>query len=357
MIAKEQSRWQDLGPYTSYVSNDLRDIVQDADRYYEFLEGEGEDCFENIRNEFMEAALRKLPKISRLVFMDFYSAQVEFPAMTARLPKTELEKSRQWVAWNDQLQIWLSALAETLGNRVKSLIIGPYVFEHTMAYWEERRRKGIHVNERDSLYYIPIWAVDELWQNNRKDLKSISNGLRALYLPIGTSNPETWLNKTSLPSFIESASPNLTHLTIDIKGLTDRSLDGASHLVFGDVFAKFVMPYLHHLDLRGWVFLQDDIERLLLRHAGILRELRLLHNVMVSGEHEALADFGRCRLSLVGVELFNVSDAAHRSANRPVLDDSAFEVHGYSQSRENNEILELRWLTGRPNRIEKLREM
>ena len=191
------------------------------------------------------------------------------------------------------------------GSEIKGITVGPHLFENSMAYWEQRRDKNVLVGMPPS-YHLPLAIIDELWDDSHDQVESAMRALRRLHLSIDVYEfDHAILPRTSLPSLVELAAPSLTHLTLDAKGLirdgTPR--DDLGLLGFEAFFGKLHMPHLVHFDLRGWAYTQAQLQRFLVRHAGPLRELRLIRNVMLEGDVIALADFGGDRLSLIGIEV------------------------------------------------------
>lgn len=74
-------------------------------------------------------------------------------------------------------------------------------------------------------------------------------------------------------------------------------------LSFDLFFQHLSMPNLVRFDLRGWCYMQQEMQQFLAQQARSLRELGLIDNMMVQGTLASLADFPKDRLSLVSVEV------------------------------------------------------
>jgi hypothetical protein len=232
-----------------------------------------------------------------------------------------------------------------------------------MAYWEERRDKTGRVDRAGPSYHLDLAVIDDLWDDYHDEIQSFMRGLRRLHLPVDLyTSKEAALLTTSLPSFLERAAPSITHLTLDAKGLirdgTPR--DDLGLLGFEAFFGKLHMPRLTHFGLLGWVYTQAQLQRFLVRHAGPLRELRLMHNAMLEGDDVALADFGRDKLSLTGIELDWEADRGETLEDVKIRDGlrsslSKPERWLEPQRQSPSFALELRWLGGRSNQIVRAR--
>jgi hypothetical protein len=232
-----------------------------------------------------------------------------------------------------------------------------------MAYWEERRDKTGRVDRAGPSYHLDLAVIDDLWDDYHDEIQSFMRGLRRLHLPVDLyTSKEAALLTTSLPSFLERAAPSITHLTLDAKGLirdgTPR--DDLGLLGFEAFFGKLHMPRLTHFGLLGWVYTQAQLQRFLVRHAGPLRELRLMHNAMLEGDDVALADFGRDKLSLTGIELDWEADRGETLEDVKIRDGlrsslSKPERWLEPQWQSPSFALELRWLGGRSNQIVRAR--
>jgi hypothetical protein len=234
-----------------------------------------------------------------------------------------------------------------------------------MAYWEERRDKTVFVDAARASYHLPLAAMDELWNDYHDEVKSVTRVLHRLHLPIVVDKFDTTtLLETPLPLLVELVAPTLTHLTLDAKGLIQDGIprDDLGLLGFEAFFGKLHIPHLVQFDLRGWAYTQDQLQRFLIQHAGPLRKLRLMHNVMLDGDLNSLADFGCDKLTLVGIELDSGTECEKtfegvkiRGGVTPNLSKPEWWLE--PQWQTHSFALELRWLGGRSNQIVRARPL
>ena len=104
--------------------------------------------------------------------------------------------------------------------------------------------------------------MDDVWVNRTKEETRIISGLRRLSLAFALneyfSERSRWT--TSLLAFVRLAAPNLTHLMLDAKGLTQDGIFCMPAAIQTDLgllgFETFVgqlyIPHLLHFDLHGW---------------------------------------------------------------------------------------------------------
>ena len=233
-----------------------------------------------------------------------------------------------------------------------------------MAYWEERRDKKPFGGMTAPSYHLDLDFIENSWNDDRDEVRNVMRGLHKLNLPIDLIETEkAALLKTPLPSLVEIAAPSLTHLTLDAKGLIQDGIprDNLGSLSFETFFSKLHMPRIVQLDMLGWVYTQAQLQRFLLRHAGSLRELRLMHNLMIEGDVVALADFGRDRMSLTGIELDWRADQREAPEGVKIPDESMSSLSMPErwlkhQCERPCFALELRWLGGHRNQIVRARQ-
>jgi hypothetical protein len=315
----------------------------------------------------LDKLLKTLPSLRNVTLTDFSSICREGLIGRTREMDTHAGTDLFWRSaygyYDDEISTLLFCVSQIRGSDIKSITFGPSLFENSMAYWEERRDKTGMFGRAGPSYHLDLAVIDELWNDYHDEVQGVMRGLRRLHLPIDlyTSDKATLLT-TSFPSFMELAAPSITHLTLDAKGLirdgTPR--DDLGLLGFEAFFGKLHMPRLTHFGLLGWVYTQAQLQRFLVRHAGPLRELRLMHNVMLEGDVVALADFGRDTLSLIGIELDWEADRGETLEDVKIRDGSRSSLSKPErwlepQWQSPSFALELRWLGGRSNQIVRAR--
>ena len=366
--------WQDLTRYSDYRGKGwkgperCRCFDESAFDRHSLRTPDFQDYIRAIRMNMLEKLLKTLPKLRNVTLTDFSSVCRE--GLIGSTRKVDAHAKTDWFwrsAYGDydhEISTLILCVSQIRGSDIKSITFGPSLFENSMAYWEERRDKTGMVDRAGPSYHLDLAVIGDLWNDYHDELQSVMRGLRRLHLPIDlyTSDKATLLT-TSFPSFMELAAPSITHLTLDAKGLirdgTPR--DDLGLLGFEAFFGKLHMPHLTHFDLLGWVYTQAQLQRFLVRHAGPLRELRLMQNAMLEGDVVALADFGSDRLSLTGIELDWGADRRGTPEDVKIRDESrsSFSMpERWLESRWQSPslALELRWLGGRSNQIVRARQ-
>ena len=371
MEDEDKLLWQDLSRYSDYPHRGperFRGADKSVFDHHSLLYPDFEDYITAIRTNMLEKLLNTLTKLRHVILTDFRSGQVE--GLTGSTLESEtyeeidISQCSAYGEGHDFTRL-MYLVGQIRGSGLKSIAVGPHLFENSMAYWEKRRDKNVLVGAARASYHLSLAAMDELWDDCHDEVKSVMRVLRRLHLPIVVGKFDTAaLLETSLPSLVELAAPTLTHLTLDAKGLIQDGTprDGLGLLGFEAFFGKLHMPHLVQFDLRGWAYTQDQLQRFLVRHAGPLRELRLMHNVMLEGDLISLADFGCDKLSLVGIELgggaewektlegVKIRDGVTPNLSKPEWWlEPQWQTHSFA--------LELRWLGGRSNQIVRARPL
>ena len=366
MIDQDKLLWQDLARYSEYRGQGPENLQSGKSifksRY--FSPPDFRDYSRAIRMNLLEELLKTLPNLHNIVLTDFSSVRRGGLIGSTRKmdPHEQTNLFTNSAYGDDEISVLIYCVSRLRRRKIKSITFGPWLFENSEVFWEERRDEiGLAGRERLS-YHLDLTDIDELWKADHDEVKDIMRGLRRLHLPFQLYEyDEVTSLTTSLPSIVEVAAPSLTHLNLDAKGLirdgTPR--DNLGLLNFEAFFGKLHMPRLIQIDLLGWVYTQAQVQDLLLRHAETLRKLRLMHNVMLEGDDVALADFGRDRLLLVGIELDWEPDL--RESSEEILDESSSDLltreHRLVPRRRNpNFTLEFRWLCGRSNQIVRTRK-
>ena len=366
--------WQDLSRYSDYRGQGWKRpegcrCFDESGFDRQFLRTpDFQDYIRAIRMNMLEKLLETLPSLRKVIVTDFSSVCREGLIGCTRKMDTHGKPDLFWrsaYGYYDDYEISkvLFLVSQIRASDIKSITFGPSLFENSMAYWEERRDKTGMFGRAGSSYHLDLAVIDELWNEYHEEVQSVMRSLRRLHLPIDLyTSDKAALLTTSFPSFVELAAPSITHLTLDTKGLlrdgTPR--DDLGLLGFEAFFGKLHMPRLAHFDLLGWVYTQAQLQRFLVRHAGPLRELRLMHNIMLEGDDVALADFGRDKLSLIGVELDWEADRGKKLEDVKIRDGlgSSLSRSGRwlePQRQSPSFALELRWLDGRSNQIVRAR--
>ena len=367
MEEEDKVLWQNMSRYSDYLHEGperFRGVNKTMFGHFRLLWPDFGDYIMSIRTNMLEELLNTLPKLRRVVLTDFRSARVAgLTGSTLNSESYDKLDPFRWEAYNecqDFIRL-IYLIGQIRGTGIESIAVGPHLFEKSMAYWEERRDKNVFVGGARASCRLSLDAIDESWEDHSDEVKSVTRGLRGLHLPIIVFDAASLL-EASLPSFVELASPTLTHLTLDAEGLIRNGTprDDLGLLGFEAFFGKLHMPHLVQFDLRGWAYTQDQMQRFLVRHAGTLLELRLMHNVMLMGDIISLADFGCDKLRLVGIELGNATElegsldrAKTRDGISPDLSKPEWWLE--PQWQTHSFALELRWLCGRSNQIVRAR--
>ena len=363
--------WQDLSRYSDYRGNGWKRPERcrcwDGSAFdRQFLRTpDFEDYIRAIRMNMLDKMLKTLPSLRKLIVTDFPSVCSEGLIGSTCKMDTHAKPELSWRSAYGRYDVYeipilLSVVTEMRSSNMRSITFGPSLFENSMAYWEERRDK---TGMAGPSFHLDLAVIDELWNWYHDDIQSAMRSLRSLHLPIDLyTYDKAALLTTSFPSFVELAAPSITHLTLDAKGLirdgTPR--DDLGLLGFEAFFGKLHMPHLIHFGLLGWVYTQEQLQHFLVRHAGPLRELRLMHNIMLDGDDIALAEFGRDKLSLIGIELDWEADRRKPLEDVKILDglgSSLSELGRWLEPQRQSPsfALELRWLDGRSNQIVRAR--
>lgn len=360
--------WQDLAKFSDYCGKgpEMVPYIDKStfDRYW-FSTPDFDDYIYSIRVNMLKELLRTLPKLRNIIMTDFRSIYTE--GLVGRKHKMQIATGNYgWCSayGNDYDVTTLMSLAGSMrGSDIKCLAVGPSLFEKSMTYWEERRGGNSFADPMAPSYHLNLAFMDDLWIDDHDEVANIMDGLHELHLPIDLRGIDRIaLRETPLPSLMRIAAPSLTHLTLDVKGLIrdDTQRDDLRLISFDTFFGDLHIPRLIRLNILGWVYTQAQLQRILVRHAGSLRELTLMQNVMLEGDVVALADFGRDKLSLTGIELDWEEEMREKLEGDNVTAGSGSATSVFEQGLKGsgqspNFALELRWLGGRSNQIVRAR--
>lgn len=337
-----------------------------------------------IRN-MLPHILTQLPKVRTIHFTDYrclIRGGEDYSLCCHRLFGNTLEPSHMggisgpdeinvaFACWNAFLPVLEAMSASpTPGIEEFFLATNPYVYQNGTCVCDESAA-GPRVSAP-----MPLDLFNDMNEISTRKLAHGFSNLRRLDLPSllgdagaddfeepsedGAGSVALWLRP--LCHMLEAAAPTLTHLALAAHGLDLRledsplPLDGAP-IVFEILLSPVLLPSLQSLELVGFAFLREDLQKFLSRHQASLIELRLFINY-VCGSSEELARWGGKHLALEGVRIANCDDIITPEVKEDMHPTSSVDTnHCNTDQQLLNEDLEALWLAGRLNRSAKIRK-
>lgn len=151
MDEKDKALGQDLRCYSDYPGNGPERLQYTIERkedndlsYPDFTSYRGA-----IRMNILEPLLKRLPKLRNAVLIDYCSAIAQRLIDGNLRQETHENNPLEWGPQYDEGRDfdWIVyMIGASCGRRVKSVAVGPHLFEKSSTYWRERRQKSIVVS-------------------------------------------------------------------------------------------------------------------------------------------------------------------------------------------------------------------